>query len=98
MLHSLQRIMNVKYAFPPNLRISAECYDLLSRIFVANPVQRITIEDIKKHAWFLRNLPAELVVRGGVGREAGQGGGAGWKRRGGKQRQGLGGRGSEGRR
>jgi serine/threonine-protein kinase SRK2 len=54
--------MNVKYGFPPNLRISAECLDLIQRIFVASPQQRITIEDLKKHPWFLRNLPAELAV------------------------------------
>jgi serine/threonine-protein kinase SRK2 len=60
----LQRIMNVKYGFPPNLRISAECLDLLQRIFVASPQSRITIEDIKKHPWYLRNLPAELAVSG----------------------------------
>lgn len=58
---TIQRIMNVKFSFPPGLRISAECQDLISRIFIANPQQRITILDIRRHAWFLRNLPAELA-------------------------------------
>ena len=55
--------MNVKFSFPSGLRISPECQDLITRIFIANPVQRITIHDIRRHAWFLRNLPAELAVR-----------------------------------
>lgn len=55
--------MNVKYAIPANLRITPECHDLLARIFVANPQQRITIPEIRQHPWFLRNLPAELAVR-----------------------------------
>ncbi|KXZ46115.1 hypothetical protein GPECTOR_47g393 [Gonium pectorale] len=58
---TIQRIMNVKFSFPSNMQISAECQDLISRIFVANPTQRITIADIRRHTWFLRNLPAELA-------------------------------------
>ena len=57
-----QRIMSVKYSFPANLHLSRECLDLISRIFVANPAQRISIAQIKQHAWFLRNLPEELKV------------------------------------
>lgn len=58
---TIQRIMNVKYTFPSNLRISAECHDILARIFCANPQQRINIEQIKRHPWFLKNLPSELA-------------------------------------
>jgi len=54
--------MAVKYSIPPQLRISVECQDLLARIFVANPAQRITLPEVKQHPWFLRNLPAELAV------------------------------------
>ncbi|GLC36523.1 Serine/threonine-protein kinase sapk10 [Pleodorina starrii] len=60
---TIQRIMNVQFSFPPNLQISAECQDLISRIFVANPAQRITIGGIRRHPWFLKNLPAELANR-----------------------------------
>jgi hypothetical protein len=31
--------------------------DLLTRVLVADPAQRITMEDIKRHPWFLRGLP-----------------------------------------
>lgn len=58
----LQRILAVKYAIPPQLRISAECQDLLGRIFIAQPAQRITLSEIKRHPWFLKNLPVELAV------------------------------------
>jgi len=57
---TIQRIMGVKYSFPANLQLSRECHDLMAKIFVANPSQRIAIEHIKKHPWFLRNLPPEL--------------------------------------
>lgn len=36
--------------------------DLLARIFVANPAERITLSQIKQHPWFLKNLPIELAV------------------------------------
>lgn len=58
--------MSVKYSFPSNLHLSKECLDLMSRIFVANPQQRISIAQIKQHPWFLKNLPEELKVRGDV--------------------------------
>lgn len=59
--------MGVQFSFPDNLPISMECRDLISRIFVANPLQRIAIPDIRRHPWFLRNLPAELAVGLAVG-------------------------------
>lgn len=57
---TIQRIMSVRYALPSSLRLSRECADLLARIFVANPAQRIKIRQIRAHPWFLRNLPEEL--------------------------------------
>lgn len=57
---TLQRIMSVKYGFPPNLRISVDCMNLIQRIFVADPQRRIKIPEIKKHPWYLKNLPPEL--------------------------------------
>eukprot|EP00877_Chromochloris_zofingiensis_P004441 jgi/Chrzof1/13999/Cz08g20200.t1 len=59
---TIKRIIAVKYGIPPQLRISPECQDLLARIFTANPAQRITIQKIREHPWFLRNLPAELAL------------------------------------
>lgn len=59
----MQRIMGVNYKFPSNLRLSRECLDLISQVFVANPADRVTLKGLKAHAWFLQNLPDELKVR-----------------------------------
>ncbi|KAG1342339.1 serine/threonine-protein kinase SAPK1 [Cocos nucifera] len=56
-----ERILNVRYSIPNYLLISMECKNLLSRIFIADPKQRITMQEIKTHPWFLKNLPKELI-------------------------------------
>ncbi|XP_039002391.1 serine/threonine-protein kinase SAPK3-like isoform X2 [Hibiscus syriacus] len=58
---TIGRIMSVKYTIPDYVRVSADCRHLLSRIFVANHAERISIPEIKQHPWFLKNLPKELV-------------------------------------
>ncbi|NP_001312234.1 serine/threonine-protein kinase SAPK3-like [Nicotiana tabacum] len=58
---TIGRIMSAQYSIPDYVRISADCKNLLSRIFVANPSKRITIPEIKKHPWFLKNLPKDLM-------------------------------------
>ncbi|KAK6152713.1 hypothetical protein DH2020_012352 [Rehmannia glutinosa] len=58
---TIQRVLNVQYSIPEHVVISEECQHLISRIFVADPEQRITIPEIKNHVWFLKNLPAELM-------------------------------------
>ncbi|KAH9663437.1 protein kinase domain-containing protein [Citrus sinensis] len=58
---TIQRILSVQYSVPDTNPISQECRDLISRIFVADPAARITIPEIMKHQWFLKNLPADLV-------------------------------------
>ncbi|XP_026432629.1 serine/threonine-protein kinase SAPK3-like [Papaver somniferum] len=58
---TIGRIMSVTYTIPDYVRVSAECRHLLSQIFFANPLKRITIPEIKRHPWFLKNLPRELV-------------------------------------
>ncbi|AAF71802.1 putative serine/threonine-protein kinase SRK2C CAMK-OST1L family [Arabidopsis thaliana] len=57
---TIGRILKAQYAIPDYVRVSDECRHLLSRIFVANPEKRITIEEIKNHSWFLKNLPVEM--------------------------------------
>ncbi|KAK9716273.1 hypothetical protein RND81_06G222700 [Saponaria officinalis] len=58
---TIGRIMGVQYSIPDYVRVSADCQHLLSRIFVANPSKRITIPEINKHPWFLKNLQKELI-------------------------------------
>ncbi|CAI9777535.1 unnamed protein product [Fraxinus pennsylvanica] len=57
---TISRIMAVQYKIPDYVYISQDCRHLLSRIFVANSLRRLTIKDIKNHPWFLKNLPREL--------------------------------------
>ncbi|KAL0730695.1 hypothetical protein Bca4012_026789 [Brassica carinata] len=58
---TIQRILAVKYKIPDYVHISQDCKHLISRIFVDNALTRITIAEIKKHPWFLKNLPSELT-------------------------------------
>ncbi|KAM3283131.1 hypothetical protein P3S67_026776 [Capsicum chacoense] len=58
---TLTRILTVQYSIPYYVRVSKECKHLLSQIFVADPKKRITIEEIKKHPWFLKDLPKEYM-------------------------------------
>ncbi|KAK8959160.1 Serine/threonine-protein kinase SAPK7 [Platanthera guangdongensis] len=58
---TIGKIVSVQYKIPDHVHISQDCKQLLSRIFVPNPIKRITISEIKKHPWFLKNLPRELT-------------------------------------
>nr|GMD51783.1 serine/threonine-protein kinase SRK2I-like [Ipomoea batatas]GMD55245.1 serine/threonine-protein kinase SRK2I-like [Ipomoea batatas] len=58
---TINRILSVQYSIPENIQISEECRHLISRIFVGDPAQRITMPEIKNHAWFLKNLPGDLM-------------------------------------
>ncbi|KAL4555730.1 hypothetical protein LXL04_038358 [Taraxacum kok-saghyz] len=58
---TIQRILNVQYSIPSYVHISPECRHLISRIFVADPAKRISMDEIKNHEWFKRNLPTELT-------------------------------------
>ncbi|KAL6984106.1 Serine/threonine-protein kinase sapk2 [Sarracenia purpurea var. burkii] len=61
---TISRILSVQYSIPDYVCISLECKHLLSRIFVPNPEKRITISEIRRHPWFLKNLPIELMEGG----------------------------------
>ncbi|CAI0439389.1 unnamed protein product [Linum tenue] len=58
---TINKIMGVQYKIPDFVHISQDCRHLISRIFVANPLKRITMKEIKSHPWFLKNLPRELT-------------------------------------
>ncbi|RZC11299.1 Serine/threonine-protein kinase SAPK3 isoform B [Glycine soja] len=51
----------VQYSIPDYVRVSSDCRNLLSRIFVADPAKRITIPEIKQYPWFLKNMPKEII-------------------------------------
>ncbi|KVI01986.1 Protein kinase, ATP binding site-containing protein [Cynara cardunculus var. scolymus] len=58
---TIQRILNVQYSIPAYVHISTGCRHLISRIFVADPAKRITMDEIRNHEWFMRNLPRDLM-------------------------------------
>eukprot|EP00873_Tetraselmis_striata_P024682 jgi/Tetstr1/444946/TSEL_032764.t1 len=60
---AIQRIMSVTYSIPSSLRLSEECVDLLQRIFVADPTQRINVAGVIDHPWFAKDLPPGLQAR-----------------------------------
>ena len=47
----LQRVIRGDYRFPQSVPVSPACKDLLSRILVVNPSERITIQGIQQHPW-----------------------------------------------
>ncbi|PRW59234.1 sulfur stress regulator [Chlorella sorokiniana] len=53
----LHRIIKVDFVFPESPAISPECRDLIQRILVANPAQRLTIAQIFQHPWVQQDLP-----------------------------------------
>ncbi|KAK1439467.1 hypothetical protein QVD17_05285 [Tagetes erecta] len=57
---TLTRILGVQYSIPDYVRVSMDCKHLLSRIFVDNPEKRISIPEIKKHPWFVKDMPNEF--------------------------------------
>ena len=42
------------------MQLSPECRDLLDSIFVVDEKKRISIQDMKKHAWYNKSLPSRL--------------------------------------
>ncbi|TKY45720.1 Serine/threonine-protein kinase SRK2I [Spatholobus suberectus] len=58
---TIQRVLSVQYSIPDFVQISPECCHLISRIFVFDPAERITIPEILKNEWFLKNLPPHLM-------------------------------------
>jgi hypothetical protein len=52
----------VQYSVPLELPLSADCLDLIARIFVASPPHRITLQQIRQHPWYTKNLPWECQV------------------------------------
>ncbi|KAI8054402.1 kinase-like domain-containing protein [Syncephalis plumigaleata] len=55
-----RRITEGRYSIPSFVSSSAQ--DLLKRMLVVDPLQRITIEEIWQHEWFARDLPEYLSL------------------------------------
>lgn len=55
-----QKIKDCKYSMPPTL--SDEAKDLIFRMLQSDPMDRITIPEIKNHKWFNNNLSLFTVI------------------------------------
>eukprot|EP00884_Botryococcus_braunii_P014127 jgi/Botrbrau1/22715/Bobra.0132s0054.1 len=55
----LQRILQADYKWPDSVTVSPECQDLIGRMLVLNPEQRLTSAEIQQHPFFLKDLPQE---------------------------------------
>ena len=44
----LQHILHGSFDFPPDVPLSPECKDLIQRILVRNPAQRITLQQVRR--------------------------------------------------
>jgi len=55
-----QKIKECKYSMPPTL--SDEAKDLIFRMLQLDPMDRITIPEIKNHRWFKNNLPLYVSI------------------------------------
>ncbi|KAI7842253.1 hypothetical protein COHA_003894 [Chlorella ohadii] len=60
----IQHILHGSFDFPPDVPLSPECKDLIQRILVRNPAQRITLQQIQQHPWFLEDLPPDCQAYG----------------------------------
>eukprot|EP01025_Chloroclados_australasicus_P068754 TRINITY_DN9580_c0_g1_i1.p1 TRINITY_DN9580_c0_g1~~TRINITY_DN9580_c0_g1_i1.p1 ORF type:complete len:355 (+),score=52.61 TRINITY_DN9580_c0_g1_i1:148-1212(+) len=54
----IQRIIKVDYKFPSEIRLSSDCLDLMSKVLVAEPNMRYSLQQIMEHRWFQTELPS----------------------------------------
>lgn len=52
-----RKIVTANYTVPSNPQVSPECLDMLKRVLIAEPAQRISMTEIKTHKWFTKGLP-----------------------------------------
>lgn len=55
-----KKIKSGMYSLPSHL--GADTRDLVPRMLVVDPMKRITISEIKKHRWFLQDIPLYLTL------------------------------------
>lgn len=46
--------------------LSEQVRDLISKMLVTNPIARITVEEIRKHPWFLMKIPRYIALEENV--------------------------------
>eukprot|EP00798_Chlamydomonas_sp_ICE-L_P024140 gene24140-9725_t len=61
-LQMLDKMVNMRYPMPDGVEISPEGRDLLQRMLLPDPAQRVQLEQIMVHPWFTTNLPPEAAT------------------------------------
>ena len=59
---TIARIMAIKYSYPTGLKLTPEVKDLLAKVFVVDPLKRLTVPGIVEHPWFGGGQLADLVA------------------------------------
>lgn len=52
-----RKVVSGAYQIPGHVQISSGCRDLLTRMLVPTPSQRIPLDDLIQHPWFTQGLP-----------------------------------------
>ena len=52
-----KKFYNAEYPLPKEVPASPQCIDLLKKLLISKPDQRLGIDGIMKHPWFLMELP-----------------------------------------
>ncbi|GMH44099.1 hypothetical protein BSKO_12033 [Bryopsis sp. KO-2023] len=59
-----KRIASIDLKFPSHPKISYEGFDLISKILRRDPANRLTLQQIKNHPWFAKQLgPAKISIK-----------------------------------
>lgn len=53
----MSRILAMQWNMPPEVQISPECKDLLSKLLVANPQQRLTMQQVNARLLLVEQFP-----------------------------------------
>lgn len=56
-----EQMINRKYVLHPAVSVSPECLDLLAKLLAPEPHQRITVDQITCHPWFLVGIPEKAL-------------------------------------
>ena len=51
-----RNIFSASYRFPPDIELSAECLNFVSRVLVSSARERMTAEEMLQHAWLSGKL------------------------------------------
>ncbi|KAK9834462.1 hypothetical protein WJX74_002218 [Apatococcus lobatus] len=53
----IRKLVLARYTVPADVPVSEDCLDILRRVLVANPSQRLNMDQIRAHRWFRGSLP-----------------------------------------